>query len=85
MTGDDEQRIAELLALLPPAPPGWVDAARELPRVRELLDGIVERAEADAEYRRIVLADLEAAVKVEGIEPAGPILDELRRRLPAES
>ncbi len=64
---------------------GWVEAARELPRVRELMDGIVERAETDAEYRRLVLADLEAAVKVEGIEPAGPILDELRRRLPLDS
>ncbi len=70
--------------MLPPAPPGWVEAARELPRVRELMDGIVERAEADAEYRRIVLADLEAALKLEGIEPDGAILAELRRRLPRD-
>jgi hypothetical protein len=83
MTDQDEQRIAELLAVLPPAPSGWVDAARELPRVRQLMDGIVERAGADAAYRRIVLADLEAALALEGIEPAGPIVEELRRRLPS--
>ena len=32
-------------------PGGWVEAACELPRARELMDGIVARAEADAEYR----------------------------------
>ncbi len=85
MTDRDEERIAELLALLPPAPTGWVNAARELPRVRELMDGIVERAEADAEYRRVVLEDLEAALKLEGIEPDSATLGELRRRIPSES
>ncbi len=84
MTDRDEERIAELLELLPPAPTAWVDAARELPRVRELMDGIVERAEADLAYRRVVLADLEAALALEGIEPAAPIVDELRRRLPTD-
>jgi hypothetical protein len=82
MTDYSEERIAELLRLLPPAPPGWVDAAQELPRARELMDGIVARAEADAEYRRLVVGDLEAALKLAGVEPAGPLLDELRRRLP---
>jgi hypothetical protein len=85
MTDPDEERIAELLALLPPAPSGWVDAARELPRVRELMDGIVERAETDSEYRRVVLENLEAALKLEGIDPDGAILDELRRRIPSDS
>ena len=56
-------------------------AASELPRARELMDGIVARAEADAEYRQTVLADLEAALRLEGVEPATPLLDELRRQL----
>ena len=80
-----EEEIAERLRGLPPAPEAWVRAASELPRARELMDGIVARAEADAEYRRTVLADLEAALRLEGVEPATPLLDELRRQLDAEA
>jgi hypothetical protein len=81
MNGFDEERLAELLRRLPPAPQGWVEAAKELPSARRILDDIVTRAEADLEYRRAVLADLEAALADAGIEPARPKLaDELRRR-----
>ena len=45
------------------------------------MDGIVARAEADAAYREAVLADLEAALRLAGVEPAAPLLDELRRQL----
>jgi hypothetical protein len=76
-----EEEIAERLRRLPPAPPAWVRAACELPRARELMDGIVARAEADAAYREAVLADLEAALRLAGVEPAAPLLDELRRQL----
>jgi hypothetical protein len=77
----DEQRIAELLRRLPPAPEGWVEAAEALPRARAALDTLVAEAEADAERRRIVLTDLEAALEAAGVEPARPVVDELRRRL----
>jgi hypothetical protein len=84
MTTDrSEERVAELLRRLPPAPTGWVAAAQELPRSRELIDEIVARAEADAAYRRQALADLAAALEQAGVEPAAPLLDELRRRLPS--
>jgi hypothetical protein len=77
----DEERLAELLRALPPAPEAWVRAAQELPRVRAELDDIVERALADAEFRRRLVEDLEAALKDEGYEPDVFPLDELRRRL----
>jgi len=77
----DEERLAELLRALPPAPTGWVRAAQELPRVRRELDGIVERAEADAHFRAELLADLERALAAAGVEPRRPIVEELRRRL----
>jgi hypothetical protein len=77
----DEERLAELLRALPPAPQGWVEAAQELPRVRRELDGIVARAEADAEFRKALIADLEEALKAEGYEPDLMPLDELRRLL----
>ena len=80
MTYDAEQ-IAELLRALPPAPRGWVEAAQELPSARRGLDQIVARAEADAEFRARLVADLEQALEAEGYEPDAELLQELRRRL----
>ena len=77
----DEERIADLIAKLPPAPEAWVLAAQELPVARAGLDEIVARAEADAAYRSKILKDLESALRAEGYEPASPLVDELRRRL----
>ncbi len=80
MNGYDQERLGELLRLLPPAPTGWVEAAQELPHARRILDEIVARAEADLEYRRAVLADLEAALANAGVEPSTPALAEALRR-----
>jgi hypothetical protein len=80
----DEERLAKLLRTLPPAPQGWVRAAQELPRVRRELDDIVERAVADAEFRKTLIADLEAALRSEGYEPDAIPLDELRKRISDE-
>ena len=77
----DEERLGVLLRLLPPAPAGWMRAAQELPAARRTLDEIVARAEADLEFRRAVIADLEAALEQEGVEPAPGLVDELRERL----
>jgi hypothetical protein len=77
----DEQRLGKLLRALPPAPEGWVKAAQELPRSRRELDGIVERAVADAEFRKALIEDLEQALRSEGYEPNQVPLDELRKRL----
>jgi hypothetical protein len=81
MTAFDEQRLSELLRSLPPAPEAWVRAAQELPSARRSLDTIVERAVADAEYRRGVIADLERALAAEGIEPDPAHVALLRERL----
>jgi hypothetical protein len=75
-----EERLAELLRLLPPAPRGWVEAAQELPLARRGLDRIVARAEADDRYRRAVIEDLEAALAEEGIEPDPQLVEALRKR-----
>jgi hypothetical protein len=81
MNAHDEQRLAELLRALPPAPEGWVRAAQELPAARRSLDTIVERAVADAEYRRRVIADLEAALAGEGLAADPALRALLRARL----
>lgn len=77
----NEERLAELLRMLPPAPEGWVAAAQELPRVRADMDQIVSRAVEDAEFRAALIADLEEALRTQGYEPEQMPLDELRRRL----
>jgi|APDOM4702015191_1054821.scaffolds.fasta_scaffold239433_2 hypothetical protein len=77
------ERTAELLRLLPPAPPAWVAAAKELPAARASLDALVARATEDAALRARVLAGLEQALAAEGIEPRTHLVDLLRRRLDA--
>ena len=79
MSAYDIEGLARLIGMLPPAPEAWVRAAQELPGARRELDGIVARAEADAEFRRALVADLESALLSEGVEPTRPLLDELRR------
>ena len=77
----DEEKLGELLRRLPPAPAGWVKAAQELPTARAALNELLARAEADAELRRRILNDLEAAVAAEGVERNSALLAELRERL----
>jgi hypothetical protein len=84
MTGYDEEKIAELLRLLPPAPVGWVRAAQELPAARTELAAIVARAEADAAFKARVVADLEAALGAEGIEATPSVVAALRLQLEAD-
>lgn len=81
MSAFDEERLARLIRTLPPAPEAWVQAAQELPAVRAELDEIVARAEADAAFRRRLLADLEAALEAEGYERSPRVVEELRIRL----
>ncbi|MGB2953460.1 MAG: hypothetical protein WBB74_08710 [Gaiellaceae bacterium] len=80
MSAYDETRLGELISALPPAPRGWTEAAQELPFVRQRMDEIVARAEADAEFRTKLIADLEATLQAEGYEPKPPLVEELRRR-----
>ncbi|MDX6442657.1 MAG: hypothetical protein QOE43_2386 [Gaiellaceae bacterium] len=80
MNASDHDKLARLIAALPPAPVGWVQAAQELPAARRGIDDIVERAVADAAYRERVVADLESALAAEGIIPTPPVLKELRER-----
>jgi hypothetical protein len=81
-SGYDEEHLGELLGQLPPAPAGWVQAAQELPAARLGLDAIVERARVDAEFRVLLVADLEAALAAAGYEPTDELIDAVRACLP---
>ena len=80
MTTSEEQ-IAKLLRALPAVPAGWVRAAKELPAVRLELETIVERIESDERARALAVADLEAMLRAEGVEPTPVVVAHLRRRL----
>ena len=84
MTGYDEERIAELLRLLPAPPDGWVKAAQELPQARAEIGEIVARSEADAAFRAALVADLEAALAADGYEATPSVVAALRLRLGAD-
>lgn len=81
MTTYNDERLGELLRLLPPAPAGWVTAAQELPMARVQIDALIERAEADSAFRASVLADLEVAIRATGVEPSPVVVEHLRKRL----
>ena len=81
MTTYDEERLGELLRLLPPAAVGWVTAAQELPADRSELDALVARAEEDAALRQALVDDLEDALRSAGIDVHPAVVDHLRRRI----
>jgi hypothetical protein len=81
MSGYDHEQLGRLIGMFRPAPQGWVRAAQELPSARRGLDELVARAEADAAFRATVLADLERALREEGVEPQPRVVEELRRLL----
>jgi hypothetical protein len=81
MTAYDEERLAELLSALPPAPAAWVQAAKGLPDIRAQLDQILERAKADDEYRRRVVADPRAALAEADVVAHADAVEILRRKL----
>ena len=78
----DEVRLAELLHALPPVPEAWLRCAQEAPAIARAADQVLELAEADAEFRRTLIADLETALRGAGHEPDPRLVDTLRRRLP---
>jgi uncharacterized ferritin-like protein (DUF455 family) len=81
MKSYDHEQLAQLIGMLAPAPQGWVQAAQELPAARRGLDQLVAKAQADADFRAAVVADLERALEAEGVEPQPRVVEELRRLL----
>jgi hypothetical protein len=77
----DEEKLAEILSALPPAPESWVKAAQDIPLAQQKLAGIVERAEADEDYRRRVVEDPEAALQEAEVVAHAETIEILRRRL----
>jgi hypothetical protein len=82
MTAYDEERLGELLSALPPAPEEWVKAAKEAPRLaRGRLEAVLERAQADEDYRRRVVADPERALEDADVVAHAENIEIIRKRL----
>ena len=81
MTGYSEETIARLLAVLPPAPEGWTQAAIELPHAQAAIEELAASAQADAAAREMIVADLDEALRGVGVEPRCQLLESLRSRL----
>lgn len=81
VSASDIEQLSRLVAALPPAPGGWVEAAQELPAALRSLDDLLARAESDAALRDRLVADLESALAESGIRPTPRLLDEARVRL----
>jgi hypothetical protein len=81
MSESAEEKLARLVAALPPAPPAWVEAAAALPQTRRDADHIVALAEADQEFQRAASDDLAAALRNAGYEPSDALLAAIRERL----
>jgi hypothetical protein len=81
MSDHDMERLAGLLRALPPAPEAWVRAAQELPLARRGLDDVVARAEADEQFRKALVADLESALAEAGYDLDPAVVEALREQL----
>ena len=80
----DEERLGEMLGLLPPAPAAWIAAAAAIPSTQRALEDIEARVLTDVEARAEVTADLEQALREAGVdEPTPRDVAALRQRLDA--
>jgi hypothetical protein len=84
MAAYNEEKLGEILSALPPAPEAWVRAAQNLPFARDGLEEIVERAEADEDYRRRAIEDPKAVLEEADVVAHADTVEILRRRLDDE-
>jgi hypothetical protein len=81
MTAHDEEQLGELLSALPPAPEGWVKAAKDAPLARLRLESVIERARADEEYRRRLVAEPERALEEADVIAHADNIEIIRKQL----
>jgi hypothetical protein len=74
----DEERIAQLLANLPPAPAAWVERAVQIPRVERDLEDVQRRLDEDALLRAAFDERGEQALREAGITLDADVLERLR-------
>ena len=63
----DDERLGQLLALLPPAPAGWVATAKRIPLMELDARELAQKLEADPAFRKSFDADPVAAAEAAGL------------------
>lgn len=63
----DEERIAQLLSMAPPAPAAWVERAARIPRVQHDLQDVQRRLDEDALLRAAFEQHGERALREAGV------------------
>lgn len=79
----DEIAVGRLIAGLPPAPQGWVEAAHEIPTTQAELESIIDRIERDEQFRAAVQADIAEALTEAGFTADDTLVERLRKQLSA--
>lgn len=79
----DELAVGRMIAGLPPAPRGWVEAAYEIPTTQAELESIIDRIERDEKFRAAIQADIAEALAEAGFTADDALVDRLRRQLSA--
>ncbi len=74
----DDERLARLLANLPPAPAAWVERAARIPRVQRDLGDVQRRLDEDALLREAFRREGAQALRDAGIDLDQEVLEHLR-------
>jgi hypothetical protein len=78
----DEHELGRLLRLLPAAPAGWTQAAKELPFLSAELGDILARARGDGGFREALRTDADTALREQGYDLSPSVLAHLMKLLP---
>jgi hypothetical protein len=76
-----EERLAELLALLRPAPLGWVEAAEALPATLADLDDVLGRLHRDEDFRSRFEENPAEALGAAGLPATATVVAAVRTQL----
>jgi hypothetical protein len=78
----DDHELQRLMRLLPPPPPRWVQAAKELPFVQDEIAEILARAAGDADFDHALRTDPAAALELQGYALSSDVVAHMLKRLP---
>jgi hypothetical protein len=78
----DDFELQRLMRLLPPPPPRWVQAAKELPFVQDEIAEILARAAGDVDFDHALRTDAAATLELQGYDLSSDVVAHMLKRLP---
>jgi hypothetical protein len=77
----DDFELQRLMRLLPPPPPRWVQAAKELPFVRDEVAQILAQAARDESFSSALRTDAQATLEAHGYDLSEDVVAHMLKRL----